>query len=70
MLNDLTLDMWVPSLRWMVAHRMHRKMPNCNTSSLALAREYLDSRMPQRGGMDGLGRVEIADNVHSMTPKL
>lgn len=34
MLSDFTLDMWVPSLRWMVAHRMHRKMPSYNTSCL------------------------------------
>ena len=30
MLSDLTLEMWVPNFRWMAAHRMHRKMPNCN----------------------------------------
>lgn len=28
MLSDLTLDICVPSLRWIDAHRMHRKMPN------------------------------------------
>lgn len=28
MLNDLTLEIWVPSLRWIVAHRIHRKIPN------------------------------------------
>lgn len=27
MLKDLTLEICVPSLRWMAAHRMHRKMP-------------------------------------------
>ena len=26
-LSDLTLEMWVPSLRWIEAHRIHRKMP-------------------------------------------
>lgn len=26
---DLTLEMWVPSLRWREAHRMQRKTPNC-----------------------------------------
>lgn len=30
MLSDLTLDICVPSLRWIDAHRMHRKMPNCH----------------------------------------
>lgn len=25
--KDLTLDMCVPSLRWIAAHRMQRKMP-------------------------------------------
>lgn len=29
-LNDLTLDMCVPSLRWRAAHRMHKKIPSCN----------------------------------------
>lgn len=28
MLNDFTLDMWVPIFRWIDAHRMHKKMPN------------------------------------------
>ena len=28
MLKDLTLEMWVPSLRWSEAHRMHRNIPN------------------------------------------
>lgn len=28
MLSDLTLDICVPSLRWIDAHRMHRKIPN------------------------------------------
>lgn len=28
MLRDLTLEMCVPSLRWMAAHRMHKKTPN------------------------------------------
>lgn len=28
MLSDLILDICVPSLRWIDAHRMHRKMPN------------------------------------------
>ena len=28
MLNDLTLEMCVPSLRCKAAHRMHRKMPS------------------------------------------
>lgn len=28
MLSDLTLEICVPSLRWIDAHRMHRKMPN------------------------------------------
>lgn len=28
MLSDLTLDICVPSLRWIDAHRMHKKMPN------------------------------------------
>lgn len=27
MLNDLTLDICVPSFRWMAAHRIHRKIP-------------------------------------------
>lgn len=31
MLKDLTLEMCVPSLRCMAAHRMHRKMPNYAT---------------------------------------
>lgn len=31
MLNDFTLDMCVPSFRCMVAHRMHKKMPNYST---------------------------------------
>lgn len=30
MLSDFTLDTWVPNFRWIVAHRMHRKMPNCH----------------------------------------
>ena len=28
MLNDLTFDMCVPSLRWSEAHRIHRNMPS------------------------------------------
>jgi hypothetical protein len=27
MLRDFTLEMWVPSLRWSVAHRRHKKTP-------------------------------------------
>jgi len=32
MLNDLILEMWLASLRWMAAHRMHKKIPNCASS--------------------------------------
>lgn len=39
MLSDFTLDTWVPNLRWMVAHRIHKKTPSYSTlfvSSVAL----------------------------------
>lgn len=29
MVMDLTLEICVPSLRWIAAHRMHRKIPIC-----------------------------------------
>lgn len=44
-LKDLTLEMWVPSLRCSAAQRMHRKMPNCHqTSVFASRREYAGSQ--------------------------
>jgi hypothetical protein len=68
MLKDLTLDIWVPSLRWMVAHRMQRKMPNYNMSSSALGRAYLEQA--QNGAWFESGWRKSADNVHSMMPNL
>ena len=35
MLKDLTLEMWVPNLRWIAAQRMQRKMPNCSRQSVS-----------------------------------
>lgn len=32
MLNDLTLDIWVPSFRWREAHRMHKNIPSYSGS--------------------------------------
>ena len=35
MVKDLTLEMWVPSFRWIVAHGMQRKTPSCCACKLS-----------------------------------
>lgn len=36
MLKDLTLEICVPSLRWIAAHRMHKKMPIYRRESVGI----------------------------------
>lgn len=64
MLSDFTLDTWVPNLRWMVAHRMQRKMPNCGSPKPASASSSAQDMPAGR-----MGRVN-GSHVHSMMPKL
>lgn len=69
MLSDLTLDICVPSLRWIDAHRMHRKMPNyhelafCDVQGGGKACRSRDSG--RRGVAEGRGL-----HVRSMMPSL
>jgi hypothetical protein len=62
MLNDLTLEIWVPNLRWIAAHRMHRKMPNCGSGQ-----HWIRER--GSAGIEFDAETEMWD-VHSMMPKL
>lgn len=67
MLKDLTLEMCVPNFRWMAAHRMHRKTPNCGHCQCRLA--CLGSDMASASAsarVDGLRE----GSLHSMMPKL
>lgn len=57
MLNDLTFEMWVPNLRWIAAHRMQRKMPNCRIVQSARALGSVPCKFRGR-------------DVRSMMPKL
>lgn len=57
MLSDLTLDICVPSLRWMDAHRMHRKMPNYH----GLA--FWDVQSGWEAGRKRVGRVIVVFEV-------
>lgn len=55
-LNDLTLEIWVPSFRWRAAHRMQRKAPSCHRQLLF-------------GTSNGEIQVS-SSNVHSSLPSL
>lgn len=50
MLNDLTLEIWVPSFRWSEAHRIQRKTPSYYPHQVSVlplqvsVAGYLDSR--------------------------
>lgn len=54
MLSDLTLEMCVPSLRWIDAHRMHRKMPNYHESVLSDFQEGEERVGRVMGGVEAL----------------
>lgn len=57
MLSDLTLDTCVPILRCRVAHRMHKKMPNCPmivSYSAIVAGEIIESRVGEAGEPDSV----------------
>lgn len=73
MLNDLTLDTCVPSFRCMVAHRMHKKMPNYR-ALIVSCRLGLCVDLPHGRCMvampDIVGLRESEDDVHSMMPRL
>lgn len=71
MLSDLTLDICVPSLRWIDAHRMHRKMPNCH--QLVFRGEQRGEKRVGRvmGGCRGVAEGGGEEShVRSMMPSL
>lgn len=70
MLSDFTLDTWVPNLRWMVAHRMQRKMPNCHLPRISVSLAARTCRNKILDFSSIRGKDQRGRNIRSMMPKL
>ncbi|KAG8261577.1 hypothetical protein J6590_070018 [Homalodisca vitripennis] len=46
-LTDLTLEMWTPRLRWIPAHRIHKKIPRFQDAHLGPNREIHRGRVEE-----------------------
>lgn len=61
--------MWVPSLRWIEAHRMQRKMPNCTVCSCQSSSGCGGRVEKCRSGVEWR-RVAEEEYIHSTMPSL